>query len=122
VNREVAQVLGPGWRDGRWTRLGVVLVAVSVVLWVLLPVIPFLPLSAEFRVGLGVGVLIGAEITFWAGAALAGPEALKRLKGWWRVRMPGLSRSFVRGNQGASGSPVSIGSDSSRDHSPRDPS
>ena len=90
--------------------------------WLPLPVIPFLPLPAEVRVGLGAGMLVAAEIVFWAGAALAGPRAVQQLKGWWRRRLPGAWGASVQANQAESGSPVSIGSDSSSDHSLRDPS
>ena len=71
----------------RWLRTGVALMAISLLFWVALPVIPFLPLPVEARAALGGAMLLGAEIVFWLGVALAGPEALKRGKSWVRDRL-----------------------------------
>ena len=57
---------------------------VSLPLWVVLPIIPFLPLSVEERATFAGGLIILAEVLFWCGAALAGPAAVRRLKSWWR--------------------------------------
>ena len=71
----------------RWLRAGVALMAISLLFWVPLPVIPFLPLPVEARAALGGSMLLGAEIVFWLGAILAGPEAVKRGKSWVRDRL-----------------------------------
>ena len=68
-----------------WTRAGVVLLVVSALLWVLLPVVPFLPLSTGAKAAAGGGLVVAAEIAFWAGAALAGPEAVRRARSWIRT-------------------------------------
>lgn len=68
-------------------RLGVVLMALSVVPWLLLPVVPFLSLSGA-RAGLVAGgLVIAAELVFWPGLALAGRDAWRAAKarGWRRL-------------------------------------
>ncbi len=63
-----------------WTRTGVALLGLSLLLWIPLPVVPFLPLSVGAGTAVAGGLVVGAEIAFWAGAALAGPEVV------WRMR------------------------------------
>ncbi len=63
---------------------GVVLLGLSVLLWAPLPVVPFLSLSGADKVALAGGLVIGAEVAFWCGAALAGPEAARRARSWFR--------------------------------------
>ncbi len=72
-------------RSVTWTRAGVVLLVVSALLWVPLPFVPFLPLSTGAKAAVGSGLVVAAEIAFWAGAALAGPEAVRRMRSWIRT-------------------------------------
>ena len=72
-------------RPVTWTRAGVVLLVVSALLWVPLPFVPFLPLSTGAKAAVGSGLVVAAEIAFWAGAALAGPEAVRRMRSWIRT-------------------------------------
>ncbi len=65
---------------------GVILMGASLALWVLLPGVAFLPLSVAARGTVATGVIVVAEVIFWAGAALAGPEAARRMRSWWRGR------------------------------------
>lgn len=67
-----------------WTRLGVILMGLSLVLWLPLPVLPFLSMSAANKAALGGGLVVSAEVAFWLGAALAGPEAARRMRSWFR--------------------------------------
>ena len=73
-------------RPSAWTRAGGVLLVGSALLWAPLPVLPFLPLSPGAKVAVGGGLVVAAEIAFWAGAALAGPEAARRMRSWFRTR------------------------------------
>lgn len=68
----------------RWARLGTILMVSSLPLWPLLLVVPFFPMSIAARGAVGTGIVILAEIMFWGGAALAGPEAARRVRSWWR--------------------------------------
>ena len=78
--------VGTSTRSLAWTRAGAVLLVASALLWAPLPIVPFLPLSAGAKVAVGTGLVVVAEIAFWAGTALAGPEALRRIRSWIRDR------------------------------------
>ena len=69
---------------GRWARLGTILMVSSLPIWPLLLLVPFLPLGIAARGAVGTGMVVLAEILFWGGAALAGPEAVRRVRSWWR--------------------------------------
>ena len=56
----------------------------SLILWLLLLLVPFLPLNSAEKVSLAGAQVIVAEVTFWLGALLAGPAAARRMKTWWR--------------------------------------
>ena len=55
----------------------------SLVLWILLLGVPFLPLTVAARGTVATAVIVVAEVIFWGGAALAGPEAARRMRSWW---------------------------------------
>ena len=67
-------------------RIGWGLMIASLALWALLPVLPFLPFSGKVRLGAAGVILAAAEVVFWIGAAMAGPEAARRMRSWWRAR------------------------------------
>ena len=71
-------------RASRWARVGVIMMGASLPLWVLLLGVPFLPLSVAERGTVATALIVVAEVMFWAGAALAGPEAARRMRSWWR--------------------------------------
>ena len=73
---------GPNYRGV--ARVGVILMGLSLALWVVLPLVPFLPLSVTERAGFAGTQIIVAEVAFWGGAALAGPTAARRMRSWWR--------------------------------------
>lgn len=66
------------------TRIGLLLIVASLPLWLVLPVLPFLEISIAAKATATTIVVVVAELMFWGGAALAGPGAVQRLKGWWR--------------------------------------
>jgi short-subunit dehydrogenase len=60
----------------------IVMIALSFILYALLPVLPFLPLTVTTKSVAG-GVLIGvSEIIFWIGAVILGKEAVAKYKRW----------------------------------------
>ncbi len=71
-------------RPSRWAVVGVILMSASLGLWILLPGVPFLPLGVAARGTVATAVIVVAEVIFWGGAALAGPEAARRMRSWWR--------------------------------------
>ena len=62
--------------------MGVSLIALSFLLWVALPGIPFLTASLAEKGVIAGGFLAGAELTFWAGLLLLGPEISERIRSW----------------------------------------
>ena len=64
--------------------VGVILMCASLGLWIVLLGVPFLPLSVAARGTVATAVIVVAEVIFWGGAALAGPEAARRMRSWWR--------------------------------------
>ena len=66
------------------TRIGVVLMVSSLPLWLVLPILPFIGISIAAKAMVATIVVVVAELMFWGGAALAGPAAVRRVKGWWR--------------------------------------
>ena len=73
-------------RESVWPKAGVGLLGLSLALWVPVPVVPFLPMSSGAKAALAGGLIAGAEIAFWVGAILAGPEAARRMRSWLRIR------------------------------------
>ncbi len=65
-------------------RAGVVLLGLSLLLWLPLPILPFLSMSTAAKATWAGGLVVGAEVAFWLGALLAGPEAAKRTRSWIR--------------------------------------
>jgi hypothetical protein len=68
-------------------RTGVLLLVLSVVCWLLIPVVPLLGLrGAATAVAVG-SLVVGAEIVFWLGLVLAGRDTwrLAREHGWRKV-------------------------------------
>jgi hypothetical protein len=64
----------------RIAKLGLFLAIGSVIPWLLLLVLPFLPLSLAERAMLAAGLLVMAEVMFWVGAVLAGQEVVRRFR------------------------------------------
>ena len=70
----------------RWVFAGVILMSLSLLLWVCLLGVPFLPLSAAGRGAVATALIVIAEVVFWVGAVIAGPAATRRMRSWWRRR------------------------------------
>ena len=58
--------------------------SLSLLLWVCLLGVPFLPLSAAGRGTVATALIVLAEGAFWVGAVIAGPAATRRMRSWWR--------------------------------------
>lgn len=70
-----------GWQ-GVAKRVGLVIMVSSLPLWLVLPVLPFLPMTLELKATVAGGVVVVAEVMFWTGAVLAGPTVVRRLRAW----------------------------------------
>jgi hypothetical protein len=68
------------------TRLGVVILLVSMALWAALAVVPFLPMPGRTKAIAAAAVFAAAEVTFYLGLLLAGKEAAKRIYRRLRIK------------------------------------
>lgn len=70
----------------RSSRLGIILILVSGVLWLSLFAIPFLQLTTGQKTALAAGVFAAVQVTWWTGVTLSGPAAIQNMKDWFRGR------------------------------------
>lgn len=63
-------------------RLGLVIMIVSVLLFLSLPVIPFLAIESKTKISISTVVFIIAEITFYSGGFLVGKELFSKYKSY----------------------------------------
>jgi len=61
-------------------KIGLVLLGISIVAFLLLPVIPFLDIEKGMKYAVSTGLFIFAEITFWVGGILMGKELFDKYK------------------------------------------
>ena len=67
-------------RFSRVAKLGILLAIGSVIPWLLLLVLPFLPWSLTEQAIAVAGLLVFAEVMFWVGVVLAGHEMVGRVR------------------------------------------
>jgi hypothetical protein len=70
----------PRPRLTRIAKIGLGLALGSVLPWLMLPVLPFLPLPATQKAMGAGGLLVLAEVMFWVGALLAGPAIVQQYR------------------------------------------
>ena len=58
-------------------KLGIVLIVFSGILWFSLFSIPFLPISTAQKATVGLVTFVTVQITWWSGAVIVGPKAMK---------------------------------------------
>ena len=75
---------GPTPPRNRWVFAGVILMSLSLLLWVCLLGVPFLPLSVAARGAVATALIVIAEVAFWVGAVITGPATTRRMRSWWR--------------------------------------
>lgn len=63
-------------------RLGIVILVVSVLLFLSLPVIPFLDIESKAKITISTVVFITAEVTFYGGGFLVGKELFVKYKAY----------------------------------------
>ncbi len=70
---------------------GYALLAISLLAWAALPLLPFLSMEATMKAALAGGIFIFAEITWWLAVALLGKEIVQWFRLQWS-RFKGLFR------------------------------
>ena len=63
-------------------KLGIVIMAISVLLFLFLPVIPFLSIDNNTKITISTIVFITAEVTFYGGGFLVGKELFSKYKSY----------------------------------------
>lgn len=72
---------GPPLKGGRTLRyVGFALLIASAVLWAAILAVPFLPVATAWKVGIGSGIAITAEVAFWVSAFILGREVVARYR------------------------------------------
>jgi short-subunit dehydrogenase len=81
-----------------WLRhIGIVLVVLSFVLYGLLPVVPFLPVSTGAKLAITPGLIALGEASFWIGGLVLGKEVIERYKGKIKAGLQKLFRDKSKG-------------------------
>ena len=65
---------------------GYIILGISVIIWLMIPVVPFLGFSVAQIAGITTGLVVAGEITFYLGLFLVGKEFLVKLKNWFKRR------------------------------------
>lgn len=65
--------------------VGYVLIVLSCIAWAILPLLPFLGFDTERLLAWGGVVFLIAELTWWGGVLLLGPEFIGVTKRYWCV-------------------------------------
>jgi hypothetical protein len=72
------------------SKLGVVLVLISCLLWVAVLAVPFLAATVATKAAIATSLLVASEAAFWLGILLAGKELAQRYRRllnpyyWWQ--------------------------------------
>ena len=59
-------------------RLGIVMISISVVIFLTLFAVPFIPMDAKLKITLGTIFIVAGEVLFWVGTLLIGKEVYKK--------------------------------------------
>ena len=65
---------------------GYAILSVSCILFILIPVVPWVGFSVKASAGIAAGLLIAGEILFYVSLAILGKSFLDKLKGWLKFR------------------------------------
>jgi hypothetical protein len=81
-------------RNKNWKfKSGLILIIFSILLFLSLPVIPFIPIETRMKITISTTVFVLAEVTFWTGGILLGKELFSKYKSYlnpanWFKRKP----------------------------------
>ena len=65
---------------------GFIILGISVFVWLMIPVVPFLGFSVGKIAGITTGLIVAGEITFYLGVFLVGKEYLVKIKNAFKRR------------------------------------
>ena len=61
-------------------RLGIILISVSVIIFLTLFAVPFIPMDAKIKIALTTAFIVAGEAMFWLGVILIGKEVYLKFK------------------------------------------
>ena len=64
------------------TKVGIILIFISIILFLILPVIPLLDIDGDLKVTVGTIVFVLAEVLFYTGGFLVGKELFHKYKSY----------------------------------------
>jgi hypothetical protein len=68
--------------------IGYIILGISIVIWLMIPVVPFLGFSVGKAAGITTGLIVAGEITFYLSIFLIGKEFLVKIKDKLKFRKP----------------------------------
>ena len=63
---------------------GYIILGISILIWLMVPVVPFLGFSVVKVAGITTGLIVAGEITFYLGIFLVGKEFLVKIRNKFR--------------------------------------
>lgn len=78
---------------------GVIILIVSCILFILIPVVPFLGFKAAKTAAVSTGLLIAGEILFYISIFILGRTFLDKIKSWFRIKKSKKSEFKSTDNQ-----------------------
>ena len=84
----VASPLAGKKRSSRFSKLGIGLMLMSGVFFFAMLSVPWWPIGAGAKAIAGGGLFVSVQASWWIGAAMAGPAAVKALVAFFRRRKP----------------------------------
>ena len=74
-------------RKNNWKlRLGIFLMILSAILFLCIPVVPFLDIDNKTKISISTILFILGEITFWGGGILVGKELFSKYKSYFNPK------------------------------------
>jgi hypothetical protein len=74
-------------RKNNWKlRAGIVLMILSAILFLCIPVVPFLAIDNKIKISISTILFILGEVTFWGGGILVGKELFSKYKSYFNPK------------------------------------
>jgi hypothetical protein len=76
---------------------GYIILIVSCILFLLIPVVPFLGFKAAKAAAVSTGLLIAGEILFYLSIFILGKSFLEKIRSWFRSKKKNISEATISG-------------------------
>lgn len=61
-------------------KIGIGLIIISFILFFMIPIVPFVPITVKMKLIISTALAIIAEVTFWVGGFFVGKEVIQKYK------------------------------------------